>query len=722
MGTRTGRANIEPNYHSVEAELSCDFTITTSATDRQVVYVYGEPRLWASFPGISWSTVNDNSNLKRKEFYSSNTLPSRLTMRITPPATAQPGDYNFWISIMKSPTTRCNDGMNLGDLFLVTVTVTPKQYKITLTSTGTMGEKNFGAIVLDGTTYTLYSYWGGNVMVTKCSGSYSVTMIPPSGYAFKGWNTSGQITVANTTSESTIISVFGDGLLEALIIPHLGNITGRVIDYETKSGVKSIVEYYCLEFLDFYELEGYLYGQVITDEYGNFLIINVPSCNYFIGAYEYERNMEYEYPTKYRYIPFWSDSSGKSWHEVTVIPNSSITVTLELIPFPRPVMDLETRTVSPGESLKVNVSIPSAFLSIITNATWENWELNTGIDVCCYYNMPILPDYMEPYPGLPLPEEMPDDLLINPWLINVDPYHIYYSTENSAPSELNFTAIFDVYVAPETSYGIYAIPIGLFLWYGEWYEIADLTWITVQVVPSNASIQTVGVAQQTFDIIIETNSTEVLNFAFNKSAKTISFEVSGPDSTIGYCNLTIPKTLMTPPFVISVNSQQIEFNITENSMFYFVYFTYSHSFKTLQITSQTLLGDSEPPTIISLTDVEELLTAEQNLTIYAFITDFDHEIDCVWLVYSVDGGVTWSEPIRMITQLGYIYIAQLAGLNQGDIIVYKIIAEDAAGNIAESEHYQVQVISEFPSIVFLRLFMCIILAVALYLKKKGVKF
>jgi hypothetical protein len=240
-------------------------------------------------------------------------------------------------------------------------------------------------------------------------------------------------------------------------------------------------------------------------------------------------------------------------------------------------------------------------------------------------------------------------------------------------------------------------------------------------VPLNANVQRIELAEQNFDIIIKTNSTEVLNFAFNKSAKTISFEVTGPDLTVGYCNLTIPKTLMTPPGVISVNEQQIEFNITENSMFYFVYFTYSHSSKLIQITSQTLLGDSEPPTIISLTDVEELLTAEQNLTIYAFITDFDHEIDSVWLVYSVDGGVTWSEPIRMSTQIGHIYAAPLTGLNEGDIIVYKIMAEDAAGNIAESEYYQVLVIPEFPSIVFLQLFMLFILAVALYLKKKGVK-
>jgi len=701
MGTRTGRANIEPNYHSVEAGLSCDFTITTSATDRQVVYVYGEPRLWASFPGISWSTVNDNSNLKRKEYYSSNTLPSRLTMRITPPTTAQPGDYHFWISVMRSPTTRCNDGMNPGDLFLVTVTVTPKQYKITLTSTATTGEKNFGSIVLDGITYCFHTFpwWGRNIEIAKYSGSYSLTMIPPPGYVFKSWNVNGQITVANTMAESTIISIFGDGTLEAIINPNLGNITGRVIDYETKHGIKSaVIEYWCI---DFYDWGGYLYGEVITDDYGNFLIDNVPSCNYYIHAYADH------------YISSWFDLHGWASREVTVIPNSSITVILELMPLPRLLIEPRVQTVSPGESFSVNVSIPSTFVSLI-NELHERYHWYY-IDICCYYTSSNWYDHV------PLPAEMPNDLAIDPWLITVNPWNICYPTEELAPSESNFTTTFDVFIDSETYCGTFAIPIGLFLWFGEWYEISDLTWITVHVIPLNAYIQNVEIAQQSFGIAIETNSTDVSNFVFNKSAKTISFEVSGPDLTIGYCNLTIPKKLMTPPFVISINDQQIEFNITENSMFYFVYFTYSHSSKTIQITSQTLLGDSEPPTIISLTDVEELLTAEQNLTIYAFAIDFDHEIDGVWLVYSVDGGVTWSEPIRMSTQVDHIYTAQLTGLNQGDIIVYKVIAEDVAGNIAESEHYQVLVIPEFPSIVFLQLFMLLILAVALYLKKKGVK-
>ena len=688
MGTRTGRANIEPNYHSVEAGLSCDFTITTSATDRQVVYVYGEPRLWASFPGILCSTVNDNSNLKRKEFYSSNTLPSRLTMRITPPTTAQPGDYNFWVSIMRSPTTRCSDGMNPGDLFLITITVTPKQYKITLTSTGTKGEKNFGAIVLDGTTYTLINYWGGNVVVTKCSGSYSVTMIPPSGYAFKGWNTSAQITVANITAESTLISIFGDGTLEAIIEPNLGNITGRVIDYETKCGVKSATVVWEATDLFGWNYYGYLCGEVSTDDNGYFTIFNIPSCMYNVMVYANG------YLNYYSEWPPYYDIYGHSWKYVTVIPNSTIIVNFEIMPAPRLIAEPKLLTVCQGGESEFNVSI--YFLE--DPKWWVDTDLSE-IAVRVYFT----PDL-----------ELPENLTISPEEITVEPWSVAIDAENAS----NFSETFTLHVVKDAACGIYCVPVTLCV-HSE-VEIA-FTYIIVHVVPLNAHVQDIKIAQQTFDIVIETNSSEISNFAFDKSAKTISFEVSGPDLTIGYCNLTIPKTLMTPPFVISVNEQQIEFNISENSMFYFVYFIYSHSSKTIQITSQTLLGDFEPPTIISLTDAEELLTAEQNLTIYAFITDFDHEIDGVWLVYSVDGGVTWSEPIRMSTQLGHIYTAQLAGLNQGEIIVYKIIAEDAAGNIAESENYQVQVIPEFPKMVFLQLFMLLILAVALYLKKKGVK-
>jgi hypothetical protein len=682
MGTRTGRASIEPSYHSVEAGLSCDFTITASATDRQVVYVYGEPRLWASFSGIAWSTINDDPKLERKEFYSSTALPSRLTMRITPPSTAQAGDYNFWVSVMKSPTTRCNDGMNPGDLFLVVVTVSPKQHIIKLSSIGTDGKRGFGTMVFDGSTYSL---GGRELEVKKPDGEYSITFIPPPGYSFIQWNAEGGLNIENITAESTTTYISADCSIEAVIAPNYGNIAGRVIDFENKSGISQApIIYYSMDISD------YPWGCVFTDEYGNFVISNLPSCTFFISV-------DFEWAMSEQYISGLMDPYGRSWREVTVIPNSTVTVNLELRPLPRLIIEPEIQVIPQGEFAKIQISILN-----FENATWWIFipdVLGQPTIISYYYDADFQP---------------PPDVIIDSDVITVEPYMLYLT-----PLEVcNFTATLNISVDANATCGLYLIPFTLCYC----TEVPmTTTYAIVQVVPKNTSIERLEVAQQNYVITIQTNSTDIYNLQFNKSAKKISFDVSGPESTIGYCNVSIPNTLMQAPFNVMVNGQQTPFNMVENSMFQYIYFTYSHSCKTVQISSQTLLSDSEPPLIIPLTDVEEILM-EQNITIYALVIDFDHEIDCVWLVYSVDGGVTWSEPIRMITQLGYIYIAQLAGLNQGDIIVYKIIAEDAAGNIAESEHYQVQVISEFPSIVFLRLFMCIILAVALYLKKKGVKF
>ena len=682
LGTRTGRANVNPIDQTVEVGSSCDFTITISATDRRVIYVYGEPRQWTSFQGITWSTINDNAKLERKEFYSTTPLPSRITMRITPPSTVQPGAYNFWVSVMRSRTTSGGDGMNPGDLFLITLSVTPKQYKITLTSTGTRGEKNFGSIVFDGVTYPLYY---GDVVIPKYSGRYAITMMTPQGYTFKSWNTSGQITVENPDAESTIITILGDCVLEAVISPNLGNITGRVIDFETRCGVKSQIFYWSTE-----EETWRLYGEVSTDDNGNFVIPNIPSCTYTVmvnaeGYLTYYSELEW---------PYW-DIYGHSWKDVTVIPNSTVIVDFELMPIPKLIVEPDMLTVRQGGEGAFNLSIH--FLE--DPKWWTEMELGKMV-IITYY--------------IPYDQEFPEDLTISPEDIAIEPWDVIIDPENAS----NFSITFTINVSANASCKAYGIPITFCI-----YREVELlfTYVIVQVVPSNAQIQNIKIAEEDFDMVIETNSTEVSNFTFDKSLKAISFEVSGPEATTGYCNVMIPKMLMAPPFNVSVNGEQVNFNMTENSLFYFIYFTYSHSHITIQITSSGVLGDSEPPMIFSLTDLEELLTAEQNLTIYAFVMDFEHEIDRVWLIYSLDGGLTWSEPVDMMIELGHIYTAEITGLKEGDLVTYKIIAEDQAGNRAETMYNQVQVIPEFPTIIFLQLFMLAILLLLILLKRKGVK-
>jgi hypothetical protein len=465
-----------------------------------------------------------------------------------------------------------------------------------------------------------------------------------------------------------------------VIAPNYGNIAGRVIDFENKYGISQApIIYYSMDISD------YPWGCVFTDEYGNFVISNLPSCTFYIGV-------DFEWAMSEQYISGWMDPYGRSWREVTVIPNSTVTVNLELRPLPRLIIEPEIQVIPQGEFAKIQISILN-----FENATWWIF-IPDGLGELTIISYYYRPDF-----------QPPPDVIIDSDVIKVEPYMLYLTPLEGC----NFTATLNISVDANATCGLYLIPFTL-CYYTE--VPMTTTYTIVQVVPKNTSIERLEVAQQNYVITIQTNSTDIYNLQFNKSAKKISFDVSGPESTIGYCNVSIPNTLMQAPFNVMVNGQQTPFNIVENSLFQYIYFTYSHSCKTVQISSQTLLSDSEPPLIIPLTDVEEILI-EQNVTIYAFVIDFDHEIDGVWLTYSVNGGATWSEPIEMIARTENIYKIQLTSLKEGDVIIYRILAEDEAGNTAESEYYQVQVIPEFPSVLILQLIMLLVLAMVVCAQK-----
>ncbi len=55
-----------------------------------------------------------------------------------------------------------------------------------------------------------------------------------------------------------------------------------------------------------------------------------------------------------------------------------------------------------------------------------------------------------------------------------------------------------------------------------------------------------------YPVETKTNST-ILNFAFNQPNRKISFNVHGPSDTTGFCNVTIPKTLLWGNFTVLVN-------------------------------------------------------------------------------------------------------------------------------------------------------------------------
>lgn len=99
--------------------------------------------------------------------------------------------------------------------------------------------------------------------------------------------------------------------------------------------------------------------------------------------------------------------------------------------------------------------------------------------------------------------------------------------------------------------------------------------------------------EQTFDVVLEgihyavsvvSNST-VSNFNFNKTKVQISFNVTGESGTTGYCNVTIPKSLLRDsPWTIKIDNTTVtDFDEKTNDTHTFLHFTYTHG-SSLQVT------------------------------------------------------------------------------------------------------------------------------------------
>jgi parallel beta-helix repeat protein len=103
-----------------------------------------------------------------------------------------------------------------------------------------------------------------------------------------------------------------------------------------------------------------------------------------------------------------------------------------------------------------------------------------------------------------------------------------------------------------------------------------------------------------YPVLILSNST-ISNFNFNQPAKQIVFNVTGASGAKGFCNLTIPKSLLKgEPWTITVDNTLItNFTATDNATHSFIYFTYTHM-STYEVTIQGTWVIPEFPTTLIL--------------------------------------------------------------------------------------------------------------------------
>jgi len=91
-------------------------------------------------------------------------------------------------------------------------------------------------------------------------------------------------------------------------------------------------------------------------------------------------------------------------------------------------------------------------------------------------------------------------------------------------------------------------------------------------------IHTILWENKTYNVRTTSNST-LQNLAFNQPLMQISFDVDGPSGTEGFCNVTVPKTLLHgDSWTITIDDAVItDFAETENVTHSSLYFTYAHT-------------------------------------------------------------------------------------------------------------------------------------------------
>jgi len=94
---------------------------------------------------------------------------------------------------------------------------------------------------------------------------------------------------------------------------------------------------------------------------------------------------------------------------------------------------------------------------------------------------------------------------------------------------------------------------------------------------------------KTYYVVTESNSI-VSNFAFSRSLKQISFNVTGPRDTTGKCKVSIPNDLLVPVYTVFVDDVKVPHQFFGGDPIYIVSFSYSLCSHRVRITGYEPLG------------------------------------------------------------------------------------------------------------------------------------
>ena len=121
--------------------------------------------------------------------------------------------------------------------------------------------------------------------------------------------------------------------------------------------------------------------------------------------------------------------------------------------------------------------------------------------------------------------------------------------------------------------------------------------------------------EETYHATMLCNST-VASFRFSRASKQISFNVTGPSGTVGFCNVTIPRQLLwaDPPeaWLTEVDGTRTTSTIVENATHTSLSFTYTHTTHTVKITGTSVIKDTTPP--VANAGPDQTVTEDEPLT------------------------------------------------------------------------------------------------------------
>ena len=115
-----------------------------------------------------------------------------------------------------------------------------------------------------------------------------------------------------------------------------------------------------------------------------------------------------------------------------------------------------------------------------------------------------------------------------------------------------------------------------------------------------------------YDVRMDTNSTITSAAIHYVPSPKMSFDVEGPPGTTGFCNVSIPKVFLNASlneWVVRVDGIEVTANITESPTHTFLFFTYSHSKKTIEIIGTYLVPEFPQVIILVLIMLFSLVTA-----------------------------------------------------------------------------------------------------------------